>query len=65
MKAQIFRSSQRNFDCKIIDTGEMVVACALGNLLKGRESLVVGDFVRLEIDEQEEYKIIEVEDRKT
>lgn len=48
-KARVFKSAKREFDCKIEDTGEMVVATALGNLLKGDENtIVVGDYVMIE-----------------
>lgn len=49
LKARVFKSAKREFDCKILDTGEMVVATALGNLLKGDENtIVVGDYVMLD-----------------
>lgn len=49
LKARVFKSAKREFDCKIIDTGEMVVATALGNLLKGDENtIVVGDYVMID-----------------
>ena len=49
LKARVFKSAKREFDCKIEGTGEMVVATALGNLLKGDEnSIVVGDFVMID-----------------
>ena len=48
-KARVFKSAKREFDCKILDTNEMVMATALGNLLKGDEnSIVVGDFVMID-----------------
>ncbi|AUN97142.1 ribosome small subunit-dependent GTPase A [Bacteriovorax stolpii] len=48
-KARVFKSAKREFDCKIIDTNEMVVATALGNLLKGDDnSIVVGDYVMID-----------------
>lgn len=51
LKARVFKSAKREFDCKIIDTGEIVVATALGNLLKGDENtIVVGDYVMIEND---------------
>ncbi|MGZ3809588.1 MAG: GTPase RsgA, partial [Bacteriovorax sp.] len=49
LKARVFKSAKREFDCKIEGTGEMVVATALGNLLKGDENtIVVGDYVMIE-----------------
>jgi ribosome biogenesis GTPase len=49
VKARVFKSAKREFDCKILETGEMVIATALGNLLKGDENtIVVGDFVLIE-----------------
>ncbi|MBC7537763.1 MAG: ribosome small subunit-dependent GTPase A [Bacteriovorax sp.] len=44
--ARVFKSAKREFDCKIEETGQMIVATALGNLLKGDENtIVVGDYV--------------------
>ncbi len=50
-EAKIIRSHQRDFDCKLFDSGEIVKATALGNLLKKGENLVVGDNVLLEVIE--------------
>ena len=48
-KARVFKSGKREFDCKLIDTSEMLTATALGNLLKGDEnSIVVGDYVMID-----------------
>lgn len=47
MKAQVVRSHQREFHVKILESGEIVAAKALGNLLKKGETVVVGDFVTL------------------
>lgn len=44
VKAQVIRSSQREFSCKTVD-GDILEATALGNLLKNNESIVVGDWV--------------------
>ncbi len=48
LKAKIIRSHQRDFDCLIDETKEVVKATALGNLLKKGETLVVGDNVYLD-----------------
>lgn len=46
---RVVKSAKREFDCKIQETGEMLVATALGNLLKGDEnSIVVGDYVHID-----------------
>ena len=56
-KARVFKSAKREFDCKVFDTSEMVVATALGNLLKGDDnSIVVGDYVMID----EKNTIVEV-----
>ncbi len=48
-KARVFKSAKREFDCKFIESGQMVVATALGNLLKGDENtIVVGDYVMID-----------------
>jgi len=48
-KARVFKSAKREFDCQILESKQMVVATALGNLLKGDEnSIVVGDFVMID-----------------
>jgi ribosome biogenesis GTPase / thiamine phosphate phosphatase len=46
IKARIFRSSKRHFDCQCEDSKEQVVATALAALLK-EDHLVVGDWVML------------------
>ena len=49
VKARVFKSAKREFDCKIVETKQMVVATALGNLLKGDENtIVVGDYVMID-----------------
>lgn len=48
-KARVFKSAKREFDCKFSDSGDMIVATALGNLLKGDENtIVVGDYVMID-----------------
>ena len=44
LKARITRSSQKSFDCRSMD-GQEFKATALGTLLKGQDTLVVGDYV--------------------
>ena len=63
IKAQVIRSSQREFECKLTSTGEVVNAKALGNLLKNQETIVVGDRVLLQ-KLGKEFEIHEVEKRK-
>ncbi len=49
LKARVMKSAKREFECKIIETKELVTAVALGNLLKGDENtIVVGDYVMIE-----------------
>lgn len=62
IKARVHKSDRREFICKILETGEVVTAKALANLLKDAE-IVVGDFVFLN-QEKNEYVIVELEDRK-
>lgn len=57
IKARVFKSAKREFDCKNLESGEMIVATALGNLLKGDENtIVVGDYVMID----EKNTIVEV-----
>ncbi|MFZ8932443.1 MAG: ribosome small subunit-dependent GTPase A [Bacteriovoracaceae bacterium] len=64
IRARVYKSSKRQFECKIIETGEFVKAQALGNILKGKDTIVVGDYVQLKLDEQNKnYEIHEVEQR--
>lgn len=58
IKARIFRSSKRHFDCQRADTKEVVPATALATLLKD-DHLVVGDWVEISPPPQggEEWKI--------
>jgi ribosome biogenesis GTPase len=46
IRARIFRSSKRHFDCQRSDTKELVTATALATLLK-EDHIVVGDWVEL------------------
>lgn len=62
MKARIYRSAKREFDCKLIESGELIQAKALGNLLKGKASLVVGDYVEIS-EENGEFIITEMVER--
>ncbi len=63
--ARIYRSGKKEFECKLVDTGEMVTASALGNLLKNA-NIVIGDYVVLEVsgNEKKEFQIVEIEKRQ-
>jgi ribosome biogenesis GTPase len=65
IKARIFRSSKRHFDCQREDTKEIVETTALATLLK-EEHLVVGDWVMISPPPQggEEWKIESTLERK-
>jgi ribosome biogenesis GTPase len=65
IKARIFRSSKRHFDCQREDTKEVVPATALATILKD-DHLVVGDWVEISPPPQggEEWKIESVAERK-
>lgn len=66
IKARIFRSSKRHFDCQREDTKEVVQATALATLLK-EDHIVVGDWVELSPPPQggEEWKIENVIERSS
>ena len=65
IRARVYHSATRKFDCKIYDTNDRITAYARGNLLKNNETIVVGDYVKIEQSEENgEYQIIEVENRK-
>lgn len=65
IKARIFRSSKRHFDCQRSDNKEVVTATALASLLK-EDHIVVGDWVELAPPAQEgqDWVIEKVIDRK-
>jgi ribosome biogenesis GTPase len=63
LKARIIYSSKRDFECRIEDTKEVVTATALGNLLKGSQ-IVVGDYVELQKQDNDEFIIQSVQERK-
>lgn len=66
MRARIYKSDKRFFECKIESTGEIVKATAIGNLLKKGETLVVGDWVGIEeIPETKELMITTLEERSS
>jgi ribosome biogenesis GTPase len=65
IQAQVIRSSQREFSCKTLD-GDIVEATALGNLFKNNETIVVGDFVNLEQQQdKKEWTIISLVPRES
>ncbi len=47
-KARVYRSAKREFLVKSLESGEFFNSCAMGNLLKNEESIVVGDYVEIE-----------------
>lgn len=47
-KALIIRASKKEFDCRVESQKDVIKAQALGNLLRGENSLVVGDWVMLD-----------------
>lgn len=65
IKARIFRSSKRHFDCQREDTKEVVIATALATLLK-EDHIVVGDWVEISPPPPggEEWKIEKVLERE-
>jgi len=48
IKARVYRSAKREFLVKCLETGEFLTSCAMGNLLKHEENIVVGDYVEIE-----------------
>lgn len=64
MKGRVYRSAQRIFYCKLEGEAELVMATAKGNLLKGSDSVVVGDEVEIK-EEDGQYYIVEVMERKS
>lgn len=49
LKARVNKSAKREFECRLLDSGELITATALGNLLKGDENtIVVGDYVLID-----------------
>ena len=59
MKGRVYRSAQRIFYCKLEGREELMMATAKGNLLKGSDSVVVGDEVVIK-EEDGQYYITEV-----
>lgn len=51
--------------CKILESGKMIQAVALGNLLKNENTVVVGDYVNVEKINEQEWQIDQVEERKS
>ena len=64
MEGRVYRSAQRMFYCKLKGESELVMATAKGNLLKGTDSVVVGDIVEIK-EEDGQYYIVEVMERKS
>ncbi|PIP95441.1 MAG: ribosome small subunit-dependent GTPase A [Bdellovibrio sp. CG12_big_fil_rev_8_21_14_0_65_39_13] len=66
MRARVYKSHQKYLTCKILETGEIVSAVALGNLLKNDSSVVVGDYVNVEkMQDGDEWQINQVEERSS
>jgi len=63
LKARIFSSNSRHFDC-LTESGDIVQATSLAKLLK-KEHLVVGDRVLLAPGGDEQWTIMEVEPRNS
>ena len=64
MRARVYKSAKREFDCKILESGKMCVATCKGNLLKNGQ-VVVGDYVQIEKTNEDEYVILSVEPRES
>ncbi len=65
IRARVIRSDKRVFVCRLETDKTVVSATALGNLLKGDTSLVVGDYVEVEFDPaMNEYKIVSCHPRR-
>ena len=64
IKGRVYRSAQRIFYCKIDGEAELVMATAKGNLLKGSDSVVVGDEVEIK-EEDGQFYIINVLPRRS
>ena len=64
MIALVCRSAARTFDCRIEGSNQLVTASALGNLLKGNDTIVVGDKVNLEEQRPNEFVITKVMPRE-
>ena len=65
MIATVFKSHQRVFDCFLNERKELVSATAKGSLLKGSETIVVGDEVVLSEEANGEFFIEEVLERRS
>lgn len=48
IRARVYRSAKREFDCKLLESNEIVTAISFGKFLKKNETIVVGDYVGLE-----------------
>ncbi len=64
MEGRVYRSAQRMFYCKLKGESDLVMATAKGNLLKGSDSVVVGDIVEIKEEDGQHY-IVEVMERKS
>lgn len=64
IKAKIFRSSKRVFDCKRSDTGEIVSATVYREVMKKNHPVVGDDIFIQKNSETEDFEIIEIEPRE-
>tara|TARA_B100000925_G_scaffold87749_1_gene63233 strand:+ start:25923 stop:26882 length:960 start_codon:yes stop_codon:yes gene_type:complete len=65
MRATVFKSHQRTFDCYLEGQKKIVQATAKGNLLKGDDTIVVGDDVEVSQEANEEFFITSVHERRS
>ena len=63
LEGQIYRSSQRKFYCKLLQTNSFIYATALGNLLK-EGPIVVGDYVSIQ-ENCNNFSIVKIHPRKS
>ena len=64
IKGRVYRSAQRVFYCKIDGQESLITATAKGNLLKGSDSVVVGDEVEIK-EEDGQFYILKVFPRRS
>ncbi|MBT3586572.1 MAG: ribosome small subunit-dependent GTPase A [Halobacteriovoraceae bacterium] len=63
-RGKVYRSSARKFEVKLEGSDTLIVATALGKLVKGEKSVVVGDWVEVEEDlAKKQWTIMNVEKR--
>ena len=64
MRAKVIKSGKKEFECMLEVEHTIITAQAMGNILKSKDGVVVGDIVDLVQSASGEYEIHKIHERK-